>query len=254
MVANPLLDRTRRGAGGQFSFDSKGEAGLLSLDLMRVTHRDNGDAATAEGKGTVDKSSKVVGWSLSAGSGRTMISARGGVQCCAGRNVPIPWVRASGDGNLDALKVPLSTVLSIDTTASHDVDTDPVVLIKTLAPELGSEVSVVIGQASEALRGLSGALCLEVSHSVSCLAKTSCCTVAGLGVLTSEERFDAGRFGVGDLECAPVLDVAAALTAAHACIHDVRCGRCVCIDAEWIATGHCLLRGARTIDSGSATI
>lgn len=260
MVANPLLDLTKRGVGDQFSFASNGENSRPSLDLMRVTQRDKGDAATGVARGNVDKSSMMVGWSPSVGSGRTMTSAKGGVLCWAGRNVPIPWVRPSGEGNLDTLRVPLSTVLSADITASHETDTDPAVLNNTLPPELASEVSAVIGQASEALRGLDGPSCLptglwlEVSHNVSCLAKTSCCGLAGLGVIASEERFDAG-FGVGDREWAPVLDVGAATVAprtAHGGVHDVRCGRCDCRDAEPIAVCDCLLSGVRINGPGSA--
>jgi len=111
----------------------------------------------------------------------------------------------------------------------------------------------VIGQASEAVRGLDGPSCLptclweDVSHNMSCLAKTSCCALAGLGVIASEERFDAG-FGVGDREWAPVLDVAAATV-----VHDVRCRRCFCNDAELTAVDECLLRGVRSTGGGSTT-
>lgn len=94
----------------------------------------------------------------------------------------------------------------MDGAASHDVDTDPAVLSSTLPPEVVTEVSAVTGQASEALRALSDPSCLttgrwlELSHSLSCLAMTSWGARAGLGVIASEERFDAGQFGVGDRE------------------------------------------------------
>lgn len=155
----------------------------------------------------------------------------------------------------------LSETLSVLSTDSHDTDTDAVVL-NMLPPEVPSEVSAVLGQDSEPLRDLHDPSCLplglwlEVLHVVSCLANTSCCGLAGLGVIASEERFDAGQFGLGDREWAPVLDVAVAngaLTTAHGGVNDVRCVRCLCNDAEPIAMVDCLLRGVRINGPGSAT-
>lgn len=119
----------------------------------------------------------------------------------------------------------------------------------------------MLGQDREPLRDLDDPSCLpiglwlEVLDKASCLAKTSCCGLAGRGVIASEERCDAGQLGLGDREWAPVLDVAAASgapTTAHGGgVRDARCGRCLCSDAEPIATVDCLLRGVRISGPGS---